>query len=153
MKQVPAIVGWLLLLIAFSLYVYGIYYAIFNADCSLEACKIPEPLDTLTSTIGAILLTNLGAVLGISVAQPQSGLAAKTLFVKQINIPPPLTKTEIIQYSAVILYLIVLIACFIKWATVGFSSDPLKVVPLISQNAKTLLGVISAYVAFVLGTK
>lgn len=152
MKEIPVIVGWSLLLIAFSLYVYGIYKAIYKPDCSSGVCKIPEPLDTLVATMGAILLTNLGAVLGISVAKPHSALAAKTLL-SEHDTNPDLTTTETIQYVAMLFYLVALIACFIKWAKENFSSDPSKVVSLISQNAKTLIGVITAYIAFVLGTR
>lgn len=159
-KQIPAIIGWLLLAIAFGIYLYGVYYAIFIPDPVYDNARkligytIPEPLATLTTTIGAILLTNLGAVLGISVSQPESALAGKTLISRKIKEePPPLTKRELIQFAAVLIYIVTLLACFITWAHASFrNEDDIKpVVPLVEQYGKTLIGVITAYIAFVLG--
>jgi|GEM_PF-1685494 len=160
MKKIPVIIGWFLLVIVFVLYLYGIFYAIFMPDEVLNSQKIiigytiPEPLDTLVSTIGAILLTNLGAVLGISVSQPQSGLAGKTLILsKSVKIPDPLTKRELIQIVSVMIYILTLIACFVAWgySTFGSSEDLKPVVPFVQLYGKTLIGVITAYIAFVLG--
>jgi hypothetical protein len=140
MKQIPSIIGWILLIIAFGAYLYGIYFAIFTpvneADGKLS---LPEPLDTLLTTLNAILLTNLGAVLGIAVTNQGSGLAGKMLLTKSITIPPPLNQRELIQLVAVLIYLVALVACFIDWA------------PFIPLAGKTLIGVITAYVAFILG--
>lgn len=152
MKQIPSIIGWILLIIAFTAYLYGIYYAIFTPLKGNDGkFSIPEPLDTLLTTLSAILLTNLGAVLGIAVTNPNSGLAGKTLFVK--SIPPPLTQREFIQLIAVLIYLVALIACFIDWAYSTFRANSLPVAAFIPSAGKTLIGVITAYVAFVLGTK
>ncbi len=157
-KQIPAIIGWLLLAVAFGLYLFGIYYAIFIPDPVIQngiitGYSIPEPLDTLTTTIGAILLTNLGAVLGIAVSKPGSSLAGKTLIQKGAEVPPPLTKREMIQFAGVLIYIITLAACFIAWAFSSFRSEAhiQPVVPLVEQYGKTLIGVITAYIAFVLG--
>ena len=160
MKQLPAIIGWTLLFMAFAIYVYGISYAVFNPDEILDANKkliglsIPEPLDTLTATIGAMLLTNFGAVLGISISSQDSALA-KTIIQRNITVPVPLSKREAIQLMGVVIYLIVLIACFVKWAMCSFvkSTDIRPVVPLVQQYGKTLIGVITAYIAFILGIK
>jgi hypothetical protein len=156
MKNFSSIIGWFLLLIALGLYLYGVSAAIFNLNLipqknaagGITGYMLPEILDTLTATIGAILLTNLGAVLGISVTQPQSGLAAKTLMTK-VALPNPITRREIIQLTAVLVYLVTLVACFIKWATNNFDNG--NVATLVSQNGKMLIGVISAYVAFAVG--
>ena len=158
MKQLPAIIGWTLLITALGLYLYGIYYAIFTPNeikdktGVITGYSIPEPLDTLVSTIGAILLTNLGAVLGISVSQPQSALAGKTL-ISAKTVESPMSKRELIQFIAVITYIVTLISCFITWAHYAFGKEPntIHIVPLIQQYGKTLIGVITAYIAFVLG--
>ena len=166
MKQLPSIIGWALLVIALGAYCYGIYYAIFTPDeiitkdptgkITITGLSIPDPLDTLTSTIGAILLTNLGAVLGISITNQTSALAAKTLISRNITqIPPPLSKREMIQLISVLIYIIILVSCFVKWSINTFvKPDNVKlVVPLVQQYGKTLIGVITAYIAFVLGVK
>lgn len=155
MKQVPSFIGWFLVSIAFGLYIYGVYCAIFiQLTGKAGAINIPEPLETLTSSLGAIFLTNLGAVLGISVSKPESGLARKILFSKASDPnPPPLSKREMIQFASVILYLVSLVACFAVWASTSFETDPMKLVPFIAQAGKTLIGVITAYLAFVLGVK
>ncbi|MEO6978242.1 MAG: hypothetical protein ABI113_07670, partial [Mucilaginibacter sp.] len=114
MKNLSSIIGWFLLLIALGLYLYGIYFAIFTVP-KKDDHVLPEILDTLTASIGAILLTNLGAVLGISITQPKSGLAAKALMAK-VELPDPMTRREIIQFTAVLVYLVTLVACFVAWA-------------------------------------
>ena len=159
--HISAIIGWALLTIAFGLYIYGIYFAIFTPLHTIDQNKritglyIPDPLDSILSTIGAILLTNLGAVLGISVANPSSGLASKTIINRKMElIKISLSKRETIQYFAVILYLTVLVVCFISWAYGTFREDENKklIVAIVAQNGKTLIGVIAAYIAFVIGT-
>ncbi|MEO6723653.1 MAG: hypothetical protein ABIN67_25015 [Ferruginibacter sp.] len=155
-KQLPAIIGWLLLLIVFVVYIYGIQKAIFDPLTRPDKSKyIPEPLDNMVSTIATILLTNFGAVLGLAVAKPSSALARMTLIGNQVEVPDPITKREIIQYAAVIIYVVVLIACFICWATSTFveSGKEKPIVSLIMQHGKQLIGLIIAYLAFVLGVK
>ena len=151
MKNPSPLIGWFLLFIAVSLYLFGIYFAIFNATPQAGGTdvKLPDVFDTLTASIGAILLTNLGAVLGISVSQPNSGLAGKTLMASA-NVPAPMTQRETIQFIAVLVYLVALVACFIAWAVNSFREKPEPIAALVSQNGKMLIGVISAYVAFVL---
>jgi peptidoglycan biosynthesis protein MviN/MurJ (putative lipid II flippase) len=148
-KQIASIAGWLLLFIAFGIYVYGIYFAIFLAKGPI---KLPEPLDSLVTTISAILLTNFGAVLGIAIAKPASGLAQITLLGIKNSKTEPITEREIMQYVAVLLYLTVLIACFIAWAHKNFTDKPEDISALVVQHGKTLFGAIAAYIAFVLGS-
>ncbi len=63
MKQIPAIIGWFLIFIAFGLYIYGVYFAIFTPLSEGADKVLPEPLGLLTTSLGAVFLTNLGAVL------------------------------------------------------------------------------------------
>jgi hypothetical protein len=160
MKNLTAFIGWLLVAVAACLYIFGIYSAIFQPVPNLDVTgkligyRIAEPFDTLTSSISAILLTNLGAVLGISITQPQSALANKTLITtNSLTVPPPLTKKDVIQLAAIVIYILALTACFIAWTVLvlqksGAAIKPL--VPLVEQHGKTLIGVISAYAAFLL---
>lgn len=147
-NQIAAIVGWFLLLIVFGIYLYGIYYAIANT-------QLPGPFDALLSSIGAILLTNLGAVLGISVTNLGSSLAQLVIpgSTRSIEIPDPLSQREIIQYVSLIIYLLVLVVCFAVWIKSGFanSEEPNKIASIVEQNAKILFGVITAYIALILG--
>jgi hypothetical protein len=154
MKNLSAILGWLLLLAGLAVYLFGIIDAMFLAKPVTTAgqtiLKIPDALETITTSIGAILLTNLGVVLGISVSKPASGLAKLTLIDTKIEVPDPVTMREMIQFAAVLVYVVSLIACGVYWAVKGFEISPDKMVALIPQSAKTLLGVISAYLAYVL---
>lgn len=154
--QIASLAGWLLVLFTSLIYLYGVGFAIFNPLDKDGSAYIPEPLDNIVSTIGAILLTNLGAVLGISVAKPNSAFARFPLLVGQKGIAPdPVSQRETIQYIAVIVYMVVLVACFFKWASVAFvkDGDPKKVVPIVIQNGKNLIGVIAAYAAYILSNK
>ncbi len=159
MKQIPTIIGWLLILIAFALYIYGLglgIYCSFHEDGGGKALALPEPLDIMVTSIGAIFLTNLGAVLGISITNPASALAAKTIPSvlkkgEEKAVIPPMNVKETIQYMAVLVFLLGLVSCFIAWACKEFISDPAKIYSIIPQQGKTLIGVISAYMAFILG--
>ncbi|RKR82092.1 hypothetical protein BDD43_2259 [Mucilaginibacter gracilis] len=156
MKNLTALIGWLLLFTGLALYLYGIAFAIFFPIEVIEAGKptavrMPEALETLTTGIGAILLTNLGAVLGISITRPAAALARVALAPQQIpEIPEPMTRRELIQAAAVLIYIISLVACAIAWAAATFKEKPDPIVTLIPQYGKTLIGVITAYLAFVL---
>jgi hypothetical protein len=152
MKHVPTIIGSILLVIAFGVYLYGICCAIARKNLDSNY-NLNEPLNTLTATIDAILLTNLGAVLGYSVAKPDSALAYLTLLGNTNKNMPSLSATDNIQIIASIIYLIVLIACFITWAIKKFSPDAKEIAPLVIQNSKALIGVITAYLAFALSVK
>jgi hypothetical protein len=157
MKQIPSIIGWLLIILAFGLYAYGLGYGIyesFQTRAPGTVLSFPEPLDIMISSIGAIFLTNLGAVLGISVTNPASALAARTLpLAKNIQreLIPPMNAREQIQYLTVLVFLAGLISCFIAWACKCFHSEPEKILAIIPQQGKMFLGVVSAYMAFILG--
>lgn len=152
MNKIAPFIGWILLIIVFSVYLFGIYSAVKLIN--IHSGKLLEPLDTLTSSVDAMLLLNLGAVLGISVSKPGSGLAQILLINKPINeISEPIKKREVIQIFSVLIYLIVLVTCFITWAFNCFSDDNEKVSILVMQNGKVLIAVITAYLAFVLGIK
>jgi len=156
MKQLNPIIGWLLLVIALGLYCYGIYWAIFLAYQQDNKMVIPEPLDYITVTLGAILLTNLGAVLGISITNKNSALATRVLMLtpaKRKEDAAPLEQREVVQLVAVVIYLISLVACFFAWLSHSLKHEENQVAEIVIQNGKSLIGVIAAYLAFVLGVK
>ncbi|MBE5322284.1 hypothetical protein IM793_24255 [Pedobacter sp. MR2016-19] len=154
MKNVIALIGWLLLLSGLAVYLYGVTFAIFFSTSVVEngtkVLKIPDALETVITTIGAILLTNLGAILGISIMKPNAAIAKIAMVGKDIELPESITVREKNQIAGVLFYIITLIACGVKWASATFKEVPNPVVVLIPQYGKTLIGIITAYLAFVL---
>lgn len=151
MKNLTAVTGWLLLIAGMGAYLYGICKAIWPVYLPGKTEPFyPEMLETITTSIGAILLTNLGAVLGISVTRPNTVMARIRLSPAAIAVPEPASQREKIQIAAVLIYVISLIACSVHWALSTFRATPVAVVSLIPQYGKTLIGVISAYFALVL---
>ena len=57
---------------------------------------------------------------------------------------------EKIQVLAVIVYILVLIACLITWIHNDFTSSPGEIVSVVSESGKMFLGVILAYLAALL---
>jgi len=160
-NPIIAYIGWLLLLSALGFYVYGIYEAIklsWPKDPGTEIIKYHDVLSTTIGSIQALLLANLGILLGISIAKPHSGLAKQLMLNKTTNkigmapdISAPLELREKVQLFALVLYVCSLIACFITWSTNGFSSDSKDVVSLIPESSKMFLGVVLTYLTAVLG--
>lgn len=156
--HVVSYVGWLLLAAALGFYVYGMYSAI---ELSWPKTPSDKPLvfhDVLSTTIGsmqALLLTNLGMLLGISVANPNSGVARalkldkKGSYIDQAP-PPPMEMKEKIQLFALVIYVFSLIACFATWTINGFSSESTQVVSLIPESGKLFIGVALAYLTAIL---
>ena len=158
-SPIIAYVGWLLVLSAVSFYVYGIYEAIY---LSLGKMPIGETdyHPVLASTVGsiqALLLANLGILLGISIAKPNSNIARQLMLNKPNNktsftaeIPPPLDIREKIQLVALVLYVVSLIACLATWIANNFSADSKDVVSVVPEAGKMFIGVVLAYLTAVL---
>lgn len=162
MKQGNALIGWVLIFAGILFYLYGVFFAInisWNAIQGTDGklMKMPEGLDAAISSINALLLTNLGAVLGISVSVPGSALSRNILPGSQpkggAEIKEPMNSRELIQLICVIIFLVSVIACFITWIRLGFNSDPEVVLSFVSQSAKMFIGVVLAYLSFILGKK
>jgi hypothetical protein len=156
-----ALIGWILILAVFGVYLYGAFHAIqiswTGKHPSSESLKIEEGLDAAISSINALLLTNFGAVLGISVAIPSSALSKNLLLSgrsgTEKEIVPPMSKREQIQFASVLVFLLVLIASMVTYIYDGWTSDTKSILPFVSQSAKMFIAVIVAYFAFILGTK
>ena len=166
-NSIASYVGWLLLVAALGFYIYGMGKAIYLSwpfkvlptITTITPTPNPDPipfwpeLATLLSSIQALLLTNLGMVLGISITNRNSTLAKalllNTAITKGIQTPPPdpMQLKEKIQVFAVIVYILVLIACLITWIHNDFTSFPSEIVSVVAESGKMFLGVILAYLA------
>ena len=146
-------IGWILLTAAIGFYGYGVFEAAtlsWNKVPAAHDLVIPSALDSFTTAIGALLLTNFGAVLGISLTRKDSALASRMLLRRaglNRQIPFFVLAIDNIQYALVILYLVSLIICLVTSIHNGFSADPKQVVPFVSQTAITFFGVLTAYLA------
>ncbi len=156
-----AYIGWLLIFAAISFYGYGIFEAIRLSwsKTPIGESDFPAFLATTISSIQALLLTNLGILLGISIAKPESGVAMQLMLGKidkqkiTAEIKDPLEIKEKIQLFSLVIYIISLIACMITWAKNDFSSAPTDVVSLIAESGKMFIGVVLAYLTAVLGNR
>lgn len=158
-SPVIAYVGWLLLLSALGFYVYGIYEAIRLSwpDKHIGTDEYSPVLESVISSLQALFLTNLGMLLGISVAKPQSEVAKQLMLgrlggnnAQALQVTDPLLVRDIIQFFALALYILSLIGCVVTWAANHFSSKPEEVVPLVSASGKMFFGVVLAYLTAVL---
>ncbi len=150
--SITSLVGWLLLISALLFYTYGIEQAIaISWDGKVTTGDYPEVLQTCISSIQALLLANLGAVLGISVTKPNSALAQQVLFkpnsssIATAALPAPLELKEKVQLFALIIYILSLIACLIVWIHSKFSTDSKLIVSIIPQSGQMFIGVVLAY--------
>jgi hypothetical protein len=149
-------IGWLLLISIFGFYAYGIIRAI-QLSLSGQTHDFPTALSTTISSIQALLLTNLGALLGISVVNPQSAVANALMLRTRNNAvgnlqaapPDPLLLKDKIQLFALVVYIISLIACTITWIHFDFESDGRRIVDCVSESGKMFLGVCLAYLTVV----
>jgi hypothetical protein len=160
-NPVVAYVGWLLLFAAISFYCYGIFEAIRLSwnETPIKENDFPAFLATTISSIQALLLTNLGILLGIAIAKPDSDVA-RQLMLGNIHkqritgeIKDPLEIKEKIQLFSLVIYIISLIACMITWVKNDFSSAYTDIVSLISESGKMFIGVVLAYLTAVLGNR
>ena len=155
-NPIVSYVGWLLIAAAAIFYGYGMYEAITLSWSEITAetpIVYPEVLSTTIGAMQALLLANLGMVLGISIANPNSALARSLMLnkeVKSLAPPPPLDVKDKVQLAAMVIYIISLIACLITWIVNGFSTDSKDVVSIISESGKMFIGVVLAYLTAVL---
>ncbi|QIL40572.1 hypothetical protein G7074_15640 [Pedobacter sp. HDW13] len=141
-----------LLSIGVAAYLYGVWIA-----CSISWAPRDTPvsinsfLSSVVSSIAAVLATNLGAVLGISITKPQSPfgkLKNWTSFSLLAN-----DGATIFQIIACFVYVLSLLAAAIVWVHTGFETESTKIISLIPEMTKSLVGVIIGVMAISLNVK
>ncbi len=149
---IASYVGWLLLLSALGFYGYGITKAVLQTVSG--EIKYHEFLLATIGSIQALLLANLGVVLGIKVAKPDSNIARSISFKWGSNTGgepiPPMEIKEKIQLIALSVYSLSLVVCFITWIVKDFTVDPTMIVSVIPESGKMFIGVVLAYLSTVL---
>jgi len=156
-------------LIIFLVLLGGVFYlyAIIEAGIiSIEgAGKFDEFLNSAAITIGGILSTNLGAVLGITLSPPKPPAGnfifqqPKTFLKLRSSIndknpkddePTPVQKMQII---ACYFYVISLLTALVLWRVALVKNPDGDIVQLLPQLSWTLLGVIAGALTVFLGRK
>ncbi len=135
-------------MIGLGLFVFGLIMAIIFSIAEDAREMNPVFLHT-TQSIAAVLATNLGAVLGFAVMDPQSAfrVAAQWNPMRWFG----KLSTAHIQMLATIIYLLGMLSAFIVWVILGFNEEPAEIVPLIPALGSSLLGVIVGSMVVVLG--
>ena len=116
---------------------------------------MPRFLVQLVTTIGGVLATNLGAVIGFSFKIPPELNAA---LAHPLSISAWLGSSAVpvgtqLQLMAAGLYVIGLLVAVMLWGVAHFSDDPAVVVPTLPELSRTLLGVMVGALAVALGTQ
>lgn len=150
-KQFQNLLG-LFIILGCAFYIYGIVLACIKSwPAGPVDFEFRVFLSTSITSIAALLATNLGAVLGISITNPNSTF-------KKANTWNPftaITDPEPNKYQAIAIYVYVasLLACGIVWAKKGFTEDSTHIIPIIPEMTKTLIGVIIGSLALGLNIK
>ena len=158
MKNIVSYIGWLLLAAAFGFYVYGIFEAVrlsWPVVPSAEPIKYHDVLSATIGSIQALLLANLGMLLGVSIANPNSNVARSLKLDQRESLinqapPPPMELKDKIQLFALVVYVFSLIICLVTWIVNDFSTDSKDVVSIVSESGKMFIGVVLAYLTAVL---
>ncbi len=149
-KPIAYLLGFLVF-IGCGAYVYGIAQACIKSWPKDGAdYEVAAFLTSTVTSIAAVLSTNLGAVLGITVSNPTSKFRTTEAWnpVSFFKSPSP----SVIQTIACYVYILSLITAGIVWAYRDFTEDPDKIVPLIPELTKSLLGVIVGVLAISLNS-
>lgn len=153
-------VGWLLLLSVLGFYGYGIFEAVrlsWPTSPSSEPIPFSEVLSTTISSIQALLLTNMGMLLGISVANRNSAVARQLLLDSrpqpgvEREIPLPMDVKEKVQLFALAIYVLGLVICLITWIHNDFSTKNTEMVSVVAESGKMFIGVALAYLTAIIG--
>lgn len=148
-KPITYLLSFLLFLggLAFA---YGIYKA-----CALSLPEhpnldlMPPFLAGIVTSIAAVLSTNLGAVLGITISDPSSHFRKNRNWNPLVFLSTP--DPTILQTGACYIYILGLIAAAIVWSIKGFDiKGAPPIIPLIPELTKSLAGVIVGVLAIFL---
>jgi hypothetical protein len=114
------------------------YYTLW-VDEAPQPEQMPEFLAESVIAVGAVLGTNLGAVLGIRVTR------------KRWRRPNKSELAEDLRIIAAWFYVIALVGAGVLWLIAGFEEDPAKVVITLPEMGRTLLGMAVGALAVWLG--
>ena len=150
-KAITYLLG-LLVFLGCAVFIYGITQAcILSWSPDNNNYEIAPFLSNSVISIAAILSTNLGAVLGISLSKSVSR------FEDSANWNPARFFTDPnqanIQIIASYIYIIALLGAAVVWVHRDFITDTSNIVPLIPQLSNSLLGVIVGVLAITLNVE
>lgn len=139
-KSITYLTGFLVVLGCLGyLYVVG-WACVKSWPLHAENYELPSFLTNLATSIGALMATNLGAVLGIRVTDPHSKFSqAKTWTLTAVKLDP---SPAVFQTFACYVYVLSLLAATIVWGHREFITDAGQIVPIIPEFTKTFAGVI-----------
>ncbi len=128
--------------LACAAYVYGIIIAInISLEDEVDVSKMPPFLSAVVSNIAGVLAVNLGAQIGNPNSQWKlNKLSAEYVFPS-------------IQVLASYFYVISLLVIFIVWAKKDFTTEGNKIVIVIPELAKSLVGVVAGALIVALGSE
>lgn len=144
-KPISYLLGFLIF-VGCGAFVYGIALAcIVSWPTDSTNYEIAAFLSSTVTSIGAVLSTNLGAVLGITVTNTGSRFSDTREWnpIRFFSNPSP----TIIQIMACYVYILALIVASVVWAHRDFTVEANKIAPLIPELTKSLLGVIVGVLA------
>jgi hypothetical protein len=134
-------------------FVYGVYLACYVSwfnPARHGKYEIPIFLASTVTSIASVLSTNLGAVLGITIIINDSKFSQpKAWNLLSLFTDPNPTN---IQTTACYVYILSMLGAAIVWAHRDFENDALRIVYLIPELTKSLLGVIVGVLAISLNT-
>jgi hypothetical protein len=132
-------------------FAYGVIKAcMISLEKAPDLSLMPLFLASAVTSIAAVLATNLGAVLGIAIANPQSLYRQSSTWnpLKVFSKPDPTTWQTLACY----VYIIGLLSAAVVWGIKNFTTDSNQIVALIPEMTKSLLGVIVGALAVSLNT-
>ncbi len=138
----------LLAIMACLFFLGGLLYA-SKLTISGKAAEFPAFLNVSVLTISGTLAVNAGMVLGFTFksSDPNYLKSSNWNLLGIIKDPQP----ENIQILACYFYITGLLIAMITYATIGFTEDPAKCVPLISSLSTTFIGVVAGALGIALG--
>lgn len=147
MKQPKDILIFILSIIAYLFFLYGIIFASIITLC--YKANYSNFLNTSVMLIAGYLSINLGAVLGISINSKDS------YFSKKSNWSLRSTLTNFTAQNAQIcgcyVYLLALLISIITFGVKKFDENSIEIVPIIITFSKTFIGVIAGALGITLG--
>ncbi|WP_316753720.1 hypothetical protein [Pedobacter gandavensis] len=133
-------------------YLYGIFKACWiSLQKTPNVADMPIFLSSIITSIGAVLATNLGAVLGIAITNLTSEFTEAALLRPFAIFSDPSITT--VQITACYIYILTLAGTSVVWAFKKFTTNPTEVVSTIPELTKTFLGVIVGVFAVILAKK